>query len=88
MYQAKRNGEFYSLRSDQGTSGQALRRMKLGSDLKRAIEREEFKVCYQPEVVLENGRRPSVWRRWYAESTPSEGCCSPPSLSPLPKKSG
>ncbi len=56
MYQAKNNGKAYCLASDVGTTGQALRRLELETDLRRAIEHKGFRVCYQPEVLLKNGR--------------------------------
>jgi diguanylate cyclase (GGDEF)-like protein/PAS domain S-box-containing protein len=56
MYQAKNSGELYSLASEAGTTGQALRRLELESELRRAIEREQVRVCYQPTVLLEKSR--------------------------------
>ena len=56
MYQAKNNGEPYCLASGVGTTGQALRRLELETDLRRAIERKSLRVCYQPEVSVEDGR--------------------------------
>jgi diguanylate cyclase (GGDEF)-like protein/PAS domain S-box-containing protein len=56
MYRAKNSGEVYSLASDVGTTGQALRRLELEGDLRRAIEREQLRVCYQPTVLLRDGR--------------------------------
>jgi predicted signal transduction protein with EAL and GGDEF domain len=56
MYQAKNSSEVYSLASRPGNTGQALRRLELESDLRRAIERGEFRVHYHPTVLLENGR--------------------------------
>jgi EAL domain-containing protein (putative c-di-GMP-specific phosphodiesterase class I) len=55
MYQAKNSSEIYSLASRPGNTGQALRRLELESDLRRAIERGEFRVYYHPTVLLENG---------------------------------
>ena len=54
MYRAKNGGEVYSLASEAGTTGQALRRLELESELRRAIDREQIRVCYQPIVLLEN----------------------------------
>jgi diguanylate cyclase (GGDEF)-like protein/PAS domain S-box-containing protein len=56
MYRAKNSGEVYSLASRLGTTGQALRRLELEGDLRRALEREQLRVCYQPMVLLRDGR--------------------------------
>jgi diguanylate cyclase (GGDEF)-like protein/PAS domain S-box-containing protein len=56
MYQAKNKGEAYYLAADLSMSSRALKRLELENDLRRAIEREEFRVYYQPIVLLENGR--------------------------------
>jgi diguanylate cyclase (GGDEF)-like protein/PAS domain S-box-containing protein len=56
MYESKNSGEVCCLASDLGTTGQALKRLELESDLRRAIERRGFRVCYQPEVLLDSGR--------------------------------
>ncbi len=56
MYRAKNNGWVYSVVAGWGTSEQALRRLELEGDLRRAVEREEFRVFYQPEILLEDGK--------------------------------
>jgi EAL domain-containing protein (putative c-di-GMP-specific phosphodiesterase class I) len=56
MYQAKSDGKVYHLAADARYGRrQALKRLELDGDLRRAIEREEFEVYYQPEVLLESG---------------------------------
>jgi EAL domain-containing protein (putative c-di-GMP-specific phosphodiesterase class I) len=52
MYQAKGRDEDYRV-FEAAMYEQALRRLKLEGDLKRAIENEEFVVCYQPIVDLQ-----------------------------------
>ena len=55
MYQAKREGKVYHLAADPSTrSRQALKRLELEAGLRRAIEREEFRVYYQPMVTLKD----------------------------------
>ncbi len=56
MYRAKSNGWFYSVGTGLGNPDQALKRLELEGDLRWAIEREELKVYYQPEMLLEDGR--------------------------------
>src|SRR5215211_2049671 len=48
MYQAKNEGQVYRLATDPSVgSRRALKRLELEADLRRAIEREEFRVHYQ-----------------------------------------
>jgi diguanylate cyclase (GGDEF)-like protein/PAS domain S-box-containing protein len=55
MYQAKMRGkDRYELFS-QRMRGSDLRRLKLDADLRRAIEAGEFRVYYQPKVLLRTG---------------------------------
>ena len=57
MYQAKSKGQPYSLATDRKRMpGLALKRLELEGDLRRAIERDELEVYYQPIVLLESGR--------------------------------
>ncbi len=87
MYQAKRGGEVYALKSGLGTSGQALRRLELEGDLRRALEREEFRICYQPEIVLENGRTAGMEAlvRW---EHPERGLLLPSRFVPVAEETG
>ena len=87
MYQARRSGEVYSLRSELVTSGQALRRLELEGELRRAIEHEEFHICYQPEVVLENGRTAGMEAlvRW---EHPERGLLLPSRFVPVAEETG
>ncbi len=55
MYQAKNEGKVYHIAADLSfESRQALKRLELEADLRRAIEREEFRVYYQPVVRSED----------------------------------
>ena len=87
MYQAKRGGEVYALKSGLGTSGQALRRPELEGNLRRALEREESRICYQPEVVLENGRTVGMEAlvRW---EHPERGLLLPSRFVPVAEETG
>jgi PAS domain S-box-containing protein len=55
MYRAKAEGKARSEVFDQAMHQQAVGRMKLETDLRRALEREEFRVHYQPIVSLVTG---------------------------------
>ena len=82
---AKNSGEVYSLVSNLGTTGQALRRLKLEGDLRRAIEREEFMLCYQPEVLLRSDSTVGMEAllRW---EHPERGLLSPQTSFPSPRQ--
>jgi EAL domain-containing protein (putative c-di-GMP-specific phosphodiesterase class I) len=56
MYEAKRRGraEYEVYKPSMNT--RAVNRMDLGNELRRAVEREEFEVYYQPVIELEIGR--------------------------------
>jgi EAL domain-containing protein (putative c-di-GMP-specific phosphodiesterase class I) len=55
MYQAKTAGKDYHLADEPGTNQPALKRLKLERDLRWAIEREQFRVYYQPMIELASG---------------------------------
>ena len=52
MYRAKTQGKARCEVFDEGMHQQAINRLKLETDLRRALEREEFRVYYQPIVLL------------------------------------
>ena len=56
MYRAKAQGKARCEVFDQATHDQAVGRLKLETDLRRALEREEFRVYYQPIVSLTSGK--------------------------------
>jgi diguanylate cyclase (GGDEF)-like protein/PAS domain S-box-containing protein len=56
LYRAKEKGKAHYQLFDATMSTRVLKRLELGSDLRRAMERGELSVCYQP-IVLLNGNR-------------------------------
>gem|GEM_PF-334170 len=87
MYSAKGGGkdryEFY----DPGMHAQALERLELRADLRRAVEREEFVVHYQPIMALgadEIGGFEAL-ARW---EHPEKGLVSPGEFIPLAEETG
>jgi diguanylate cyclase (GGDEF)-like protein/PAS domain S-box-containing protein len=79
MYQAKRGGGprvcFYS----EDMNARAIDRLELGGELRRALEREEFELFYQPKIELATGRvsGAEALLRW---KSASRGMVSPSSF--------
>ncbi len=87
MFQAKNAGkaryEVFEPRMHQ----EALDRLKLESDLRRAIDRDELKVCYQPKVSLGSGEVFAVEAlvRW---ESPQRGLVLPEKFIPVAEETG
>jgi diguanylate cyclase (GGDEF)-like protein/PAS domain S-box-containing protein len=56
MYRAKHNGKARYEVFEPSMGADVLERLRLENELRRALERGEFKVYYQPVVRLEDGR--------------------------------
>jgi diguanylate cyclase (GGDEF)-like protein len=55
MYRAKARGKARYEMFDEAMHARAVAQLRLETDLRRALEREEFRVLYQPIVVLKTG---------------------------------
>jgi diguanylate cyclase (GGDEF)-like protein/PAS domain S-box-containing protein len=53
MYRAKHSGKARYAMYEEGMNARALERLELEHDLRRALERSEFKVHYQPQMLLD-----------------------------------
>ena len=86
MYQAKMKRSGYQI-FDGRMHARALERMKLEIDLRRAIERRQIHLHYQPIVALDTGRLVGfeALARWRHESG---GAISPAKFIPLAEESG
>jgi diguanylate cyclase (GGDEF)-like protein len=87
MYQAKRNGKARHAVFDQSMEDRALARLELETDLRRALERDEFEVHYQPIMALAAGHIAEVEAlvRW---EHPLRGQISPDEFIPLAEETG
>jgi EAL domain-containing protein (putative c-di-GMP-specific phosphodiesterase class I) len=56
MYRAKLHGKACCEIFDQAMHEHSVNRLKLETDLRKALEREEFRVHYQPIVALQTGK--------------------------------
>ena len=87
MYRTKRSGRAGYSVFDPSLHAEALRRLELESHLRRAVEKEEFTLHYQPIVNLRSG---DVWGmealiRW---EHPDRGLVFPSQFVPLAEETG
>lgn len=86
MYRAKREGKARCQVFDNAMHASAVKRLRLETDLRRALEMGEFRVHYQPIVSLHNRRISgfealSRWQR-------PEGLVSPADFIPVADETG
>ncbi|MCT7952069.1 EAL domain-containing protein [Ancylothrix sp. C2] len=87
MYHAKAQGKARSALFDKFMHDQAVVRLQLENDLRRAIEREEFLLHYQPIVCLKTGKISGFEAlvRW---QHPERGMISPAEFIPIAEETG
>ena len=87
MYHAKEMGrdncQFYSA----SLTERAMQRLNLATNLRLALERDEFRLVYQPQLDLESGRVRTVEAliRW---EHPEQGCILPKDFIPTAEENG
>ena len=87
MYSAKAQGRSCHVVFDRSMHTQAMRRLNLENDLRRAIENQEFRVYYQPIFSLENQEIYSFEAlvRW---QHPTQGLIMPGEFIPIAEETG
>ncbi|MEZ5426579.1 MAG: PAS domain S-box protein [Pyrinomonadaceae bacterium] len=87
MYQAKETGKARYEIFDYEMHVRNINLLQLETDLRRALEREEFEVCYQPIVDLETGRicEFEALIRW---NHPEQGLVMPNDFIPVSEETG
>jgi diguanylate cyclase (GGDEF)-like protein len=87
LYAAKSEGKARHAVFDPGMSTQARERLEMESDLRRAMQRGELKVYYQPKVSLKTGKIVSMeaLMRW---EHPARGLLEPGKFLPLAEETG
>ncbi len=87
MYRAKDGGSGHYSIFDPGMHLRAVKRLELENDLRRAVERDEFVLRYQPIVHLGDGgvRGLEALVRW---NHPERGLLNPDEFVPLAEESG
>jgi EAL domain-containing protein (putative c-di-GMP-specific phosphodiesterase class I) len=87
MYRAKTNGKGRCEVFDSSMAARSMERLEVETDLRRAIERGEFRVHYQPIVQLATGRviEAEALVRW---EHPRHGLVPPGRFIPLAEETG
>jgi diguanylate cyclase (GGDEF)-like protein len=87
MYRAKHSGKARYAIFEEVMNTQALERLELEHDLRRAVERNEFVVRYQPNVSLATGKIIGfeALARW---DHPERGLLAPDEFVPLAEETG
>jgi diguanylate cyclase (GGDEF)-like protein len=87
MYRAKALGKGQYYLFDPAMHDEALNRLQLENDLRRAVERQEFKVYYQPIISLTTGKIYGFEAlvRW---QHPTRGVISPIDFIPVAEETG
>jgi len=87
MYRAKSQGLACYEIFNTSMHAQAVARLQMETELRQAIERQEFQVYYQPIVLLETGRMTGFEAlvRW---QHPQRGLLSPANFVPLAEETG
>lgn len=87
MHQTKQFSKSRYAVFEPGWQTQAIERLQLETDLRRAIERKEFQVYYQPIVSIKNGKLIGFEAlvRWYHST---RGWVSPVDFIPIAEETG
>jgi diguanylate cyclase (GGDEF)-like protein/PAS domain S-box-containing protein len=87
MYRAKERGRARYELFDEVMRGRAIARLRIENDLRRAIEREELRLAYQPIVALHDESIVGVEAliRW---DHPQRGAISPAEFIPVAEENG
>jgi diguanylate cyclase (GGDEF)-like protein/PAS domain S-box-containing protein len=87
MYRAKEQGKSQCAVFDDSLRERAIERLDLESGLRHALDRDELRLLYQPEVSLASGQIVAVEAllRWHH---PKHGIISPAKFIPIAEQSG
>lgn len=87
LSRARASGPGLLVMYDGAMHARVLERLQLETDLRRAVERQEFEVYYQPQVTLADGRIAEVEAlvRW---NHPQRGLVAPLDFTPAAEETG
>ena len=87
MYRAKENGKARYEMFDTGMHARVVSRLRLESDLRQAVEQQEFCIHYQPILAMESGRLAGFEAlvRW---NHPERGLVFPNEFIPTAEETG
>ena len=87
MYRAKEGGKARCELFDKVMHTRAVALLRLENDLRRAVEREEFRIHYQPIICLRSGKLAGfeALARW---QHPERGLVSPAEFIPVAEETG
>lgn len=87
MYKAKARGKGHHMLYNPGMHEYAVAHLEMEAALRRAVEREEFRVYFQPIVEVESGRLAGfeALARW---QHPEKGIVAPAVFIPLAEETG
>jgi diguanylate cyclase (GGDEF)-like protein len=87
LYRAKANGKNGHALFDLSLETLAMQRLELERDLRLALERNEFRVHYQPLIRLETGRI-CGWEALVRWEHPTRGLMAPAAFIPIAEETG
>lgn len=87
LYRAKRDGRGTYSCFDEGMTAAIHARREIEQDLRRAIERDEFRLVYQPIIDLENNV-PNGYEALVRWEHPTKGLLAPASFIEIAEESG
>jgi len=87
MYQAKSEGKAQYAIFDRKLHDDAVRRLELENDLRRALDNEEFQLYYQPIVNVDD-QRPVGFEALVRWQHPQKGIVSPIDFIPVAEETG
>lgn len=87
MYRAKQKGNGHTEVFDEKMHAQAVKALRIETELRRAVERNEFEVYYQPIISVEEGRIIGFESllRW---NSPERGMVPPDDFIPIAEETG
>ena len=85
MYRAKEAGRNTYRFFDEAMNDEAVEHLLMRNGLRRALERGEFVLHYQPQIDLAQRPRSSASRRCCAGSTRNSAWCRRPASSRWPR---